>query len=79
MSNDLKVEFLDMNGFSQRNLKYMRKFAECWSDFEFVQRVAAQIPWRNHQAILDKLKEVSKRKSKGQRWPDDYCNSFQEE
>ncbi len=34
-----------MKGFSPRNLKYMRKFAESWNDEEFVQQTAAQIPW----------------------------------
>jgi predicted nuclease of restriction endonuclease-like (RecB) superfamily len=29
MSHDLKEEFPDITGFSPRNLKYMRKFAEC--------------------------------------------------
>ncbi len=61
MSHDLKEEFSDMTGFSPRNLKYMRKFAECWTDREIVQRVAAQIPWRNNQALLDKLKDPSLR------------------
>jgi predicted nuclease of restriction endonuclease-like (RecB) superfamily len=44
LSHDLKVAFPDMNGFSPRNLKYMRKFAECWPDHSFVQRTVAQIP-----------------------------------
>lgn len=57
LSVDLKKTFPDMNGFSPRNLKYMRKFAEAWPDREIVQRVAAQIPWRNNQALLDKLKD----------------------
>lgn len=30
-----------MKGFSTRNLKYMRAFAETWTDFEIVQQVAA--------------------------------------
>ena len=57
LSADLKKEFPEMNGFSPRNLKYMRKFAKAWPDREIVQRVAAQIPWRNNQALLDKLKD----------------------
>ena len=28
---------------SPRNIKYMRKFALCWPDYEIVQRVVAQI------------------------------------
>ena len=44
LSSDLVHEFPDMKGFSVRNLKYMRKFAEVWCDLHFVQQVAAQIP-----------------------------------
>jgi predicted nuclease of restriction endonuclease-like (RecB) superfamily len=44
LSYDLKTAFPEMTGFSPRNLKYMRKFAEAWPNFEFVQRTVAQIP-----------------------------------
>ncbi len=54
---DLKKSFPEMSGFSARNLKDMRKFAECWTDREIVQRTAAQIPWRNNQLLLYKVKE----------------------
>lgn len=57
LSYDLKDTFPEMNGFSARNLKYMRKFAEEWPERKIVQRVAAQIPWRNNQALLDKIKD----------------------
>ena len=57
MSHDLKESFPDMSGFSPRNLKYMRKFAEAWPDFEIVQRTVAQIPWRSNITLLDKLKD----------------------
>jgi len=59
MACDLKEEFPDMKGFSARNLKYMRKFAECWPEKEIVQRTVAQIPWRSNIALLDKLKDTS--------------------
>ena len=45
LSTDLKREFPQIKGFSTRNLKYMRKFAEVYPEFQFVQQVAAQIPW----------------------------------
>ncbi len=57
MSYDLKEEFPDLAGFSPRNLKYMRKFAESWPDFKIVQRTVAQISWRGNITLLDKLKE----------------------
>ena len=55
MAKDLKEAFPDMSGFSPRNIKYMRKFAECWPDFEIVQQVVAQIPWRRNRMLFDKL------------------------
>ncbi len=45
--HDLKSAFPDMSGFSPRNLKYMRKFAQAWPNREIVQRTVAQIPWRS--------------------------------
>lgn len=44
LSQDLRVAFPDMQGFSPRNLKYMRAFAEAWPDEDFVQGVLAQSP-----------------------------------
>ena len=52
---DLRSAFPDMKGFSPRNLKYMRAFAEAWPDLEFVQGVLAQLPWYHQLALLDKL------------------------
>ncbi len=45
-----------MKGFSSRNLKYMRKFAEHWLDRGIVQEVLAQIPWYHNLALMEKLK-----------------------
>lgn len=52
---DLRAAFPDMKGFSPRNLKYMRAFADAWPDVEFVQEVLAQLPWYHQLALLDKL------------------------
>jgi predicted nuclease of restriction endonuclease-like (RecB) superfamily len=61
LSHDLKDAFPEMSGFSPRNLKYMRKFAESWSDREIVQEVLAQIPWYHNLALLEKLKKPEQR------------------
>jgi predicted nuclease of restriction endonuclease-like (RecB) superfamily len=50
-----------MKGFSPRNLKYMRAFAEAWPDSEFVQGVLAQLPWYHQLALLDKLADAESR------------------
>lgn len=55
LSADLKREFPSMSGFSPRNLKYMRRFAELWPGDPFVQAPLAQITWYHHIALLEKL------------------------
>ena len=61
ISEDLRGAFPEMKGFSTRNLKYMRKFAEIWSNEQFVQQPAAQIPWFHNCVILDKAKTHQER------------------
>ncbi len=55
LAADLKRAFPDIKGFSPRNLKYMRAFAEAWPAEAFVQAVLAQITWYHNLAILEKL------------------------
>ncbi len=62
LAQDLRSAFPDMKGFSPRNLKYMRAFAEAWPDTEFVQGVLAQLPWYHQLALLDKLKTEDERR-----------------
>ncbi len=66
-----------MKGFSVRNIKYMRAFAEAFPDFvqqaaaqlqktenqsvKIMQHLAAQLPWGHHQVLLDKLKTPEER------------------
>lgn len=57
LAADLKNAFPEMEGFSPRNLKYMRTFAASWPDREFMQRTVAQIPWRSNLTLLEKLKD----------------------
>jgi predicted nuclease of restriction endonuclease-like (RecB) superfamily len=61
LAKDLKREFPDIKGFSPRNLKYMRTFAESWPDEQIVQRSVAQLPWRHNIALLEKLKDRDER------------------
>ncbi|MBB5040438.1 PDDEXK nuclease domain-containing protein [Prosthecobacter dejongeii] len=100
LSQDLRAAFPEMKGFSTRNLKYMRAFAEAWPEFEMVQAPLgqlaagefcaasaaqiepneivhqagaqfdrngivqaplAQLPWRHHGVLLDKLKSRDER------------------
>ncbi|MEZ4930458.1 MAG: PDDEXK nuclease domain-containing protein [Chitinophagales bacterium] len=70
---DLAENFPENSGFSVRNLKYMRAFAEAYPQFpivqvplaqsenEFVQVPLAQITWYHHISLLTKVKDTTKR------------------
>jgi predicted nuclease of restriction endonuclease-like (RecB) superfamily len=61
LSADLKSAFPGMRGFSPRNLKYMRAFAEAWPDEANVQQLVAQIPWGHNVRLLDYVKDPVER------------------
>jgi predicted nuclease of restriction endonuclease-like (RecB) superfamily len=61
LSSDLRSSFPDMQGFSPRNLKYMKAFAEAWPDRSIVQQVVAQIPWGHNVRLLDQVKDPTQR------------------
>ena len=61
LARDIRLEFPEKKGFSQRNLKYMAKFASIYPDREFVQQVVAQIPWGHNIVLLDKVQDADKR------------------
>lgn len=62
LAHDLRMAFPEMKGFSPRNLKYMRAFAQAWPDAELVQAVLAQLPWYHQLALLDKLPDAESRR-----------------
>ena len=57
VSRELKLEFLNAEGFSVRNLKYMKKFYLEYRDAELVQRIVAQLPWRHNIVLMSKIKD----------------------
>lgn len=72
LATDLRKAFPDMKGFSSRNLKYMRAFAEAYSGFvqdplaqistgSIVQAPLAQITWYHHITLLDKVPDQTAR------------------
>jgi predicted nuclease of restriction endonuclease-like (RecB) superfamily len=61
LASDLQKEFPDMKGFSPRNLKYMRAFAEAYPNEPIVQEVLAQITWYHNIALIEKLKSPEER------------------
>ena len=57
LAADIRIEFPNVKGYSVRNLKYMSKMADTYSDEKFVQQVAAQIPWGQNIVLLDKISD----------------------
>lgn len=61
LARDLRLEFPQMTGFSSRNLKYMRAFAQAYPDESIVHQLAAQLPWTHNCVLLDKMKNPAER------------------
>ncbi|MDR0920525.1 MAG: PDDEXK nuclease domain-containing protein [Oscillospiraceae bacterium] len=59
LARDIKLEFPNIKGFSVRNLKYMKKFAEIVLDFEIVQTLSAQLSWSHNVYHYNKTKTYS--------------------
>jgi predicted nuclease of restriction endonuclease-like (RecB) superfamily len=61
LAADLRHAFPEVQGFSPRNLKYMRAFAETWPDEQIVQAPLAQLTWYHNIALLEKAKSPEER------------------
>ena len=63
LAADLKISFPGVEGFSLRNIKYMRAFAEAYPDAAIVQQLLhnSPIPWGHHVRLLDKVKDSEQR------------------
>lgn len=61
LAADLRSSFPEIKGFSPRNLKYMRTFAEAYPDESLVQQLVALIPWGHNVRILDAVKDSAQR------------------
>ncbi|MCA9433042.1 MAG: DUF1016 family protein, partial [Candidatus Omnitrophica bacterium] len=61
LAQDLQRAFPDMKGFSERNLKYMRGFAEAYPEEAIVQEVLAQISWYQNIGLMEKLRDQQER------------------
>ena len=57
LSADLRAAFPEMKGFSSRNLKYMKVFAEECPDLLIGQQAAAQLPWFHIVTVITKLSD----------------------
>lgn len=76
LAADLCAAFPDMKGYSARNLKYMRFFAQECPDFLIGQQSAAQLPWFHIVTLITKLadpvlRDWYARAALEQSWPRD--------
>ena len=63
LADDLQVAFPGVEGFSRRNLLYMRAFAEAYPDASIVHQLVhnSPLPWKHYIRTLEKVKEVEPR------------------
>ncbi len=60
LSKDIDSSFPNISGFSYRNLKYMRQFAESYPNENWATAVA-QIPWGHNIILMQKIESPQER------------------
>ncbi len=61
LSQDLRMKYPDMNGFSVRNLWNMKRFCETYRQYEKLQALPAEISWTNNVIILEQTKTIEEK------------------
>lgn len=61
LSADIRTRFPGTKGFSPRNLRYMKTFAQAWPEFPMLQAPLATLPWYHQIALLEKLDDAATR------------------
>ena len=57
LARDIKSEFPNAKGYSVRNLRYMRRFAEMFDEIENLQEPLADLTWYHLQTLMDKISD----------------------
>lgn len=57
VSINLKLEFPNIKGFSERNLRSMKLFYEEYKDDEKWQQLVAKLPWGHNLLLIEKFKD----------------------
>ena len=58
LARDIKADFPKAKGYSARNLRYMRKFAELVTDERILQTVSANLSWSHNTHLFDKTNSL---------------------
>jgi predicted nuclease of restriction endonuclease-like (RecB) superfamily len=65
LSVHLRREFPEMKGLSPTNLRYMRSFAEAWTNEQIFQQAVGKLPWGHNVVLIENSSAAtSLRKSK---------------
>ena len=63
ISHSIKLEYPGIKGFSDRNLKYMKRFyKEYKEENQKVQQLVAHLPWGHNVVLMEKIKDIKVRK-----------------
>ena len=55
LSKDMKMRFPSAKGYSVRNLKYMKKFAQIFTEDDIDEYGLGRITWSHHQILMSKV------------------------
>jgi predicted nuclease of restriction endonuclease-like (RecB) superfamily len=61
LSRDLRRSFPDVQGFSTRNLHFMRRFADEFRNAAIVKQLASQLPWWHVVRLIQSVKDPEAR------------------
>lgn len=61
LSKELKLDFPNSTGFSERNLWRMKNFYEQYKVFSILPPAVAELPWTHNYILLEKVKDRDKR------------------
>lgn len=62
IATEIKIEFPDIEGFSERNLRSMKLFYLEYKDDEIWQQLVAKLPWGHNLLLIQKVKNKRIRK-----------------
>ena len=54
---EIKIDFENSDGFSERNLKRMKRFYNEYKEFEKMPQAVAQLPWGHNIILFEKIKD----------------------
>ena len=61
LSQDLRMKYPDMSGFSVQNLWYMKKFYSTYCDIPILQTLSGELSWSNNVLVLNKTKTIEEK------------------